>query len=70
MFATQTTLDFDTLMQIADSSFASLGLYGHRYNDAMATSVEWALTAESYDEAEATIDSFASSVADSEEAEF
>lgn len=70
MFATQTTLDFDTLMQIADSSFAALGLYGWRYNDSMATACEWALTAANYDEAEAIIDAFASMVADSEEAEF
>lgn len=63
-------LDCDTLVQLADASFATFGLYGHRYDDAMHTAAEWALTAESYDEAEAIIDAYASMVADSEEAEF
>lgn len=70
LFSTATVLDFDTLMQLADASFAALGLYGHRYNDAMDTACEWALTAADYTEAERIIDQFASSVADSEEAEF
>lgn len=70
LFATETVLDYNTLVEIADSSFAALGLYGWRYNDAMATAAEWALTAADYTEAEKIIDRYASAVADSEEAEF
>lgn len=70
LFATETVLDYDALMMIADASFAALGLYGWRYNDAMETACEWALTAADYTEAEQIIDQFASAVADSEEAEY
>lgn len=66
----ETILEFDALMTIADASFSALGLYGWRYNDAMATACEWALTAANYNEAERIIDNYASMVADSEEAEY
>lgn len=70
IFSTATVLDYDALMMIADASFAALGLYGWRYNDAMATACEWALTAADYTEAERIIDQYASMVADSEEVEY
>ena len=70
LFSATTVLDYDALLAIADASFAALGLYGWRYNDAMATACEWALTAADYSEAERIIDQFASMVADSEEAEY
>lgn len=66
----ETILDFDCLINLADSSFAALGLYGHKYDAALQTAAEWALTASSYEEAERVIDQFASAVADSEEAEY